>query len=1238
VLPQSVLLQSVLLQSVLPQSVLLQSVLLQSVLLQSVLLQSVLLQSVLLQSVLRPSMSLHRPTHKWLRNDSWHKIKHVTSNANLYRQPHSQYQQAQALTATTIMTQIPYVIDNIHHTLADVLNDLIHRQHSPQVDIATAYFSIRGFELLGEALAGARRIRLLLGDEPQHASDVGVRADAPTWLRHELNAEPLSETTQRLVEALVRFLRREDVEVRLYRGHPPDQNGPRRFLHAKCYLVYGGRGAQPALFDHLNPLAGIVGSSNFTAPGLVGNRELNLVHKTHLATDEVEDEIARSEVAHHAQTQVNQRISAENQRLLKSEVGARAILDLAAWYEEQWQLAVDFKPQLINLVENSKFGGREYTPYEIYLKALYEYFRDDLGNEAQPAAIRSAVELTEFQEDAVKKARRILARYDGVLVADSVGLGKTWIGKKLLEDTAYHQRQKALVICPASLRALWEHELQSATIAATVLSQERLGQDGFDLHPLADVDLILVDEAHNFRNRHTKRYQTLETLLAANGRRGRSGGRKKMILLTATPINNNIFDLYNQINLFTGNDRTYFAAAGIGDLYQYFLVARRESVEQGTIRIFNLLEEVVIRRTRQFIRRAYPEATIAGKRVTWPERRLSTVRYDLDAAYEGLYTEIVRRIERLNLAHYNLEAYKATDVEQDEFELGRQEALVGIFKSRFLKRLESSVAAFRISTRRALEFVKTFDEYVQDDIVLDAASFQLALRLLGPDAADDEDGLPSSLAGAIDAGVAAREVIETLPKLDARRYNRRRLHQALTADIDNLTAIWYLIQHSTALRDVKLEQLKMLLQSELAGKKVLVFSYYRDTARYLYEALTSPANAAWRAAMAEPTIRRIDGDVAPADRVRLVELFAPAANARTDLQGTAEEIDILIATDVLSEGQNLQDCGHLVNYDLHWNPTRMVQRAGRVDRLGSPYELLTIYNMFPEKELEELLGLVARLTTKIDMINQTGFLDASVLGEVVTPRDFNTLRRIADADSRVLEEQESFLELASSEVMLAELQRILATQAGQWITDLDHGIHSSIQQPRARGVFFYFTAPHPEQGKLHFWRYFDLTRREIIDNRYQIMQLIACGPETPRHPPPYDDMNIFQIQERIIDSIITGVEQQQASSLIAKPTTEEQNIVANILREQARNPALDRSELRTLRQFLKQPLVGATIQQLRTGLKQYASDNNFANLLDLLRTLYTQQGGPAMAMAAARPRSHLRREDLQLVCYEYIDS
>lgn len=1133
--------------------------------------------------------------------------------------------------------RIPYVIDNVETRLADVLNYLLQRQTGQKVDIATAYFSVRGYNLIREPLSSVRHFRLLLGDNLQEPGDVGLQHNSRAYLRHELNAEPLNEATQRLVEELVRFLRRDDVEVRLYLGHDPAEKGRRSFLHAKCYLFYGGADHSQLLFDSLNPLVGIVGSSNFTAPGLLTNRELNLVHKTLMDEEEIIDFEARHHVLHYADERIDGSITLENQLLLKSEVGARAIMDLARWYDDQWRLAVDFKADFIDLLESSKFGGRIFTPYEIYMKALYEYFKDDLDSDFSSSATRSAVELAEFQEDAVKKARRILARYDGVIVADSVGLGKTWIGKKLLEDYAYHRRQKALVVCPASLKRLWEEELRSASISAYIVTQERLGQDDLDIRDYADVDVILVDEAHNFRNKRAKRYFQLENILAANGRRGRDGGRKKLILLTATPINNNIFDLYNQINLFTGNDRTYFASAGIGDLYKYFLAARRESIEQGSIRIFNLLEEVVIRRTRQFIQRAYPEATIRGRKVTWPKRQLRTIEYNLEAAYEGFYQQIVRRIEGLNLAHYNLESYKLGD-KPDDFELGRQVALVGIFKSRFLKRLESSIDAFRISIRRGLEFVKTFDEYLQDNIILDAASFQNAMRLLEEDDADSEDATPTSRASEMDAADDARILIEGLPRLDPSKYDRRALHRALQEDIDALTAIWHDIRNITYLHDAKLERLKQFLETELNGQKVLIFTYYKDTARYLYRGLTEDHNAAWLQAMGQPNIRRIDSHVKPVDRIRSVENFAPIASGQPQIQGTAQEIDILISTDVLSEGQNLQDCGYLINYDLHWNPTRMVQRAGRIDRLGSSFDVLTIYNMFPDRALEMLLGLVKSLTSKIDVINQTGFLDASVLGEVVTPRDFNTLRRIADEDNSVIEEQESFLELASSEVLLSELQKVLATEARRWLTDLDDGIHSGIERRDARGMFFYFTAPHPVQGRSHFWRYYDIAQNRILDNRYQIMQIIACGPETPRFPPPYREVNVYDVQERIIESILADVEQQEVATLVAKPVAEEQNIVSQILQEQLNNPEYDRRELRDLRRFLKQPLVGASVQALRQAMREYTTSGNLHEVVDVVRTLFQQQRTVQQDFSSMREPSNKRltRDDLYLVCYEYI--
>src|SRR6266849_989614 len=646
---------------------------------------------------------------------------------------------------------IPFVIDNQQHKMADILNDLLRNHKGNSLDIATAYFNVGGWQLLRDGLNGLGNFRLLLGDEPEAGSDLGMReigAKPVKGLIRDLARENFNEATLRLVEDLIAFLHQENVQVRLY---------SQGILHAKCYIFYSGGG-----FERFIPVAAIVGSSNFTRPGLQTNKELNLTHRANLAPEEVEPERVKGLLESSERKRLGQ--LGEFERITAANIpGVLAINELAEWYERQWEAARDFKDELIDLIDSSKFGRKEYTPYQVYMKAIFEYFRDDLDNEADSAAsTRSAVELSEFQEDAVKKARKILASYDGVMIADSVGLGKTWIGKKLLEDYAYHQRYKAVVICPASLQKMWRDELLSAGIAVSIVTQEALGRDEFDISDVQDADIILVDESHNFRNRNAQRYENLERILAANNRRGKiSGERKKLILLTATPINNNVFDLYNQINLFTGGDRSYFAAAGIGDLYRYFQAARRANHQQESgIALFNLLEELVIRRTRPFIKEAYPDATIKGQPIHWPERRLKTIRYDLEATYGGIYDKIVNRIETLRLAPYRLETYKKQGIRRDQFEEGREEALVGIFKSRYLKRFESSVDAFRISVRRALLFLETFESYILDGRVLDSSSFQKAMRYLAREDEEDDATTPGSLSDQLDADSEAREFIE----------------------------------------------------------------------------------------------------------------------------------------------------------------------------------------------------------------------------------------------------------------------------------------------------------------------------------------------------------------------------------------------------------------------------------------------------------------------------------------------
>lgn len=1126
--------------------------------------------------------------------------------------------------------RIPYVIDNQAAVMADVLNGVLAEHGGRSLDVATAYFTVGGFGKLRAGLAGLGSMRLLLGSEPEGGKDIGIHPEPDAikgLIRNDLENLPFSEDNLRLVEDTIAFLRRETVQIRLATGG---------FLHAKCWLFYADRPGQQLIFDRFRPILAIVGSSNFTGPGLTTNRELNLTHKVLLEAEAVEDREAADAVRWLSDAAPSEKITPVNRQLLKSEVGARAIIELEQWYGRQWEEARDFKEELIAILDASKFGKWEYSPHQVYLKALYEYFRGDLGDET-PAGVRSAIELAEFQEDAVKKARKILGRYDGVMIADSVGLGKTWIGKKLLEDYAYHQRLKALVVCPASLREMWERELRSATISARVLTQEELGRQEFDPVPLMDADVVLVDESHNFRNRLSQRYQALESVLTGNGGKGKAGERKKVILLSATPINNDLFDLYHQINLITQGNRAYFAGCGIGDLLKYFQAARRDFSAGGrAAAIFNLLEEIVIRRTRAFIRRAYPEATINGQPVKFPERRLKTDRYDLEHTYRGIYGEVVRGVEALKLAPYNLEKYKKAEVDKDSFEEGRQEALVGIFKSQYLKRFESSVAAFRISLDRALKFFQTFESYLLDGKLLKSADFQRAMRFLAREDEED-DATPVSLAEEMDADADAREALAGMEAVNPAEYDLRKLHEAVQHDVGILSGLWRRVADIKPEDDAKLARLKEMVGGELKGRKLLIFTHYKDTARYLHGELTdskSPIGKWIGEHLKGVLIRRMDSGADSVERERIVQAFAPKANGRTGEKGAGQEIDILVSTDVLSEGQNLQDCSTLLNYDLHWNPTKMVQRAGRIDRLGQDAASLWIRNMFPEAGLEQLLGLVERLSEKIASIDKLGLLDASVLGETVHPRNFNTLRRIREEDGSVIEEEEALSQLASSEFLLQELRNALATGGREPIEDLPDGIHSGLVRPGARGVFFAFKAG-AGGGERHFWRYVDLMENRVIENRFLIASRIACERDTPRVVDPGMARDVFARQEQAIEDIIKSVQAQQAVQAVPPPLDPIQQAVATVLQTSINHPDFSRARIVGAIRWLGEPMGTVQIRSLKDSLKRFQKDGNAGRMVADVEELKARFGERA-ATGQGAPPLRLARENLQLVCYDFL--
>ncbi|MGH7176743.1 MAG: helicase-related protein [Tepidisphaeraceae bacterium] len=407
-----------------------------------------------------------------------------------------------------------------------------------------------------------------------------------------------------------------------------------------------------------------------------------------------------------------------------------------------------------------------------------------------------------------------------------------------------------------------------------------------------------------------------------------------------------------------------------------------------------------------------------------------------------------------------------------------------------------------------------------------------------------------------------------------------------------------------------------------------MFTSYKDTARYLFAALAEK-DKAWVKSIGAPQIRRIDSGNHPDERMGIVAAFAPEAMG--GLPKGIDPIDILISTDVLSEGQNLQDCAVCINYDLTWNPIRLVQRSGRIDRLLSKHEYIHIWNIFPEKELEGLLHLIERLNARITQIDELGMLDASVLGEVVHPRTFNTIRRIQGGDVTVLDEEEARAELAGPELLLKQLKEMLGREGSRDIVNLPDGIHSGLRRQKDYGMFFYFKTPRPGgEGFRHFWRYIDAKTYAISDNRFQIAQLIGCRPDEPRF---IGDQDVFDLQERVIQGILKEDQTAAAKAIIASTPEQVQLGLAEDLKGAMRRGTVDRATARQAIQFLDQPAGKALLARLRDVRSAFADHKDDQRLADDLLALADEYRKPSGNEAWS---AKITRDNLHLICFEYL--
>ena len=943
------------------------------------------------------------------------------------------------------------IIDNDKIKLFVELKNILKDQ--PKFfDAATGYVNVSGFELIFQELKGVGKFRLLLGHSPSIESDLKPDLFNPkefykTQFKKDLEEEEFSEKKSKIVKDLIEFLKKDNVEVRILE---------KPFLHGKAYIF--------------NNIA-IIGSSNLTYSGLSANTELNAV------------------------------LIDPHPIYLKKE-----------WFEKFWQQAADFKNELIEILYRSKLGLKEYTPYEIYIKALYELQK----NELQPAENltkdsllpESVVDLSVFQQDAVNRIYWALKNYNGVLVADSVGLGKTWIAKKIIEDFGFYRRQKFIVVCPAQLHQMWQKELKDLGVSENIIHQEYLGGDKFDINEierktqikLSNISLIIVDESHNFRNPISNRYENLFSLIE----KVRSFGKNpKIILMTATPMNNTVWDLYFQLMLIGQNNKRMFIKQGIFDLQKEFNKAHMGD----TARINDVLQTISIRRTRQYIIKNYPETKFKDengnyKKINFPERKLEQIHYSLDKTYDGLYANISNKIEKeLTLAYYKIADYKLVG-KKDLREIQRGEALAGIFQTILLKRLESSIEAFRKSVVNQKSFLEKFKEFFNKGKILRKKYFQKYLNFL------DES---------IDETFDFNDFINQLEDININDYNREKLFTDIDKDIKVFSEIIESIKDIDQKKDAKLITFKNHLLKNLKNEKAVIFSYYSDTVEYLYKSLENDQEFKKNFGK---KIAAITGKNSVSQRQKIVDAFLNS------------DIDVLISTDILSEGQNLQKAKTVTNYDLHWNPVRMIQRAGRIDRIGSPFKEIKIYNFYPEDELETLLELVQTLQRKIIMINNTIGLDASVLGEQINPKVFGVIR---DLNSDDIDKKNKTLELleveqfGGGELFFQPLKKFGLEKLADFVKNLPNGIQSGLKKG-FKGIFFYFKY----EESYHFWYLYDFASQDFITNKTEILNYISCDENEKRVIP--NDVNVYEIYELVKQRIEELFQQSKFETEMRSPS------------------------------------------------------------------------------------------------------
>jgi hypothetical protein len=963
---------------------------------------------------------------------------------------------------------------------------------SKRFDIATGHFEIGGMLALEDSWKKVDEIRILMGDTSTLRTKQAF-TDALKRLTGVLDLSLENEKTVNHfltgVPAIVEGIRNGQIRCRIYRKE--------RF-HAKAYITHA-RSAVVGAFA-------LVGSSNLSGPGLTDNIELNV------------------------------------------QIVGPQVNPLQEWYDRHWELAEDVTPEFLQMMERHV---ADYSPFEVYVRALHEYFRGHelTAQEWEESSSKMFKQLDRYQKEGYWALIKIARQHGGAFLCDGVGLGKTFVGLMLIERLIVHERKNVVLFAPkAAKEGVWEPHLRRwlshlgggkdfSNLA--IFSHTDLGRSGDfpeRFKRIADqADAVIIDEAHHFRNPGRKgsepdgsdasRYYKLYELLDHSVR------AKSLFMLTATPINNRLSDFRHMAELFTRREPDYFGRTlGIHNLKAHFIAlensfrkqtgndspdaAEYMAVAQDLISADTIFRELVVQRSRSYAKQS--QLREHGTASSFPERKPPQVaEYSIRKTYGHLLEMFEQAFQRskplFTLAiYYPLAWYIGADKTIDPLEEGRQKEVVGLIRTQFLKRFESSVRSFELSCDRLLKRLLAFLEKNSDTESEKSRLEKWKLRhgeilgyieqhsldLWGEGDESEED-------------LVSPELLAQFEKLDRKEYDVNEMIQETYSDLDNLIGFLQETKKFQPKHDDKLQKLIRLLKTkDLAGQKVLIFTEFADTARYLMKHLAEAGIDG---------LAQVDSG-SKANRATIIRRFAPYYNGSNSAELAAEgenEIRILISTDVLSEGLNLQDASRMINYDIHWNPVRLMQRIGRVDRrmdpsvetrliadhpeVASSRGTVSYWNFLPPDELNAILTLYTKVTQKTLLISKTLGIEGKKLlrpdDDFEALKDFN---HAYEGSTSVTEKMRLDYQRLIDEdpTLLPRIQQLPgATFSGREAT-----------ADGVRGVFFCYALPALDKEKGEFtqaagtvkWYLYDLEHDGIFGEPSEILASIRSVPDTPR--------------------------------------------------------------------------------------------------------------------------------------------